>query len=92
MEGGTGSVHGSVVAGWGAGGGPDINRKIVPCDVIAPQFLYPAPFPPEALNANGTRTVMDEAYEHWQVREGGRERAGRCSLPRDVAILSQKVP
>ena len=68
MEGGTGSVHGSVVAGWGAGGGPDINRKIVPCEIIAPQFLYPAPFLPEALNANGTKTVMDEAYEHWQVQ------------------------
>ena len=66
-EGGTGSIHGSTVAGWGAGGGPDINRKIVPCDIIDPKFMYPAPFPPAALNSNGTKTLMDEAYEFWQA-------------------------
>ena len=50
MEGGTGSARGSVVGGWGAGGG-GIYRKVVPCDAIDPKFLYPAPFAPEALNA-----------------------------------------
>ena len=69
FQGGSGSADGAYYAGWGAGSGANgggLVRKVVPCDAISSKYMYPAATAVDHPNADGTKTVMAEAYEYWQ--------------------------
>jgi hypothetical protein len=61
-----GNNGGSKQPDWGAGAGPGVFRKIIPCEAINQKYMYPSPFPIDAPNAGNTTTIMDDAYQHWQ--------------------------